>query len=162
VQRLTISVHACTETLALLVAVAHADGRLDDREKQGVRGAAEVLNLPKELRARLDQLLEKPADIAELKLERLSARERAFAYVASAWMARVDDLVDPKEKVLLDKIGAALELRPERRAELDRIAGTLERLPDGEPSWSKEVAALFKAIPPQVEQLVGDFEVVFE
>ena len=35
-------------------AMAWADGRLDDREKAGVRGAAEVLNLSKEFRDKLD------------------------------------------------------------------------------------------------------------
>ena len=44
-KRLTISADACTETLALLIAMAWADGRLDDKEKEGVRAASEVFNL---------------------------------------------------------------------------------------------------------------------
>ena len=41
-KRLTIGADACTETLALLITMAWADGRLDDTEKQGVVAASEV------------------------------------------------------------------------------------------------------------------------
>src|SRR5262249_31442156 len=106
-KRLTISGDACTETLAILIAVAWADGRLDEQEKAGVRGAAQVLNLTKVLRDRVDLLLEKPAKLSELLLDPLSQRERAFAYVAAAWMAHVDGTVDPKEQALLDELAGA-------------------------------------------------------
>ena len=56
-KRLTIGADACTETLALLITMAWADGRLDDNEKASVLAAAEVFNLTKELRDRLDQIL---------------------------------------------------------------------------------------------------------
>lgn len=160
-KRLTISVHACTETLAMLIAVAWADGRLDDKERDGVRGAAEVLNLNKALRERLDQLIEKPAKVSELSLEPLSARDRAFAYVASAWMAHVDGVLDPREKALLDELGEAFAFDEKRQAELVVIARHLEPLPDGVRSWSEEITTLFKRIPPAIEEPGDDFEVVF-
>jgi hypothetical protein len=59
-RQLTLRMDACVETLALLIAMAWADGKLEAREKEGVRGAASVLNLTKELRERLDTLLDKP------------------------------------------------------------------------------------------------------
>src|SRR5262245_17376170 len=97
-QRLTISVHACTETLGLLVAMAWADGRLDDNEKAGVRGAAQVFNLSKDSRDHLDTLLaEAPAGV-DASVDKLSARDRAFAFVAAAWMAHVDGVLDPAEE----------------------------------------------------------------
>lgn len=162
-KRLTISGGACTETLALLITVAWADGKLDADERDGVRAAASVFNLTKELRERLDQLLEKPISIDELLVEELSTRDKAFAYVAAAWLTGVDDDIDPKEEAVLDQIGTAFGFTDERRAELGRIARDLESLRKGKKSWATEVVALFKAIPGRLE---GDgtetFEVAFE
>src|SRR5581483_4995293 len=156
-RRLTIGVPTCTETLALLVAMAWADGRLDESEKDGVRGAAEVFNLSKESRARIDGMLEKPPKLADAKLDGLSSRDKAFAFVAAAWMAHVDGKLDPDEEKLLDQIGAVLELGAARRAELVATAKTLEPLPDGKRNWSQEITRLFKAIPPEIEEVDGEF-----
>jgi hypothetical protein len=162
-KRLTISGDACTETLALLISVAWADGKLDAQEREGVRAAANVFNLTKELRERLDQLLEKPIQVEELLVDELSARDKAFAYVAAAWLSGVDDNVDPKEEALLGKIGALFGFTDGRRAELAGIARDLESLRQGKKSWSTEIVSLFRAIPARLE---GDgtetFEVAFE
>ena len=90
-RRLTIQVSACMEAMGVLIQMAWADGRLDDREKDGVRGAAQVLNLPADFRARLEQQLAAPGSLDDLNLEKLTTRERAFAFVAAAWMAHVDE-----------------------------------------------------------------------
>jgi uncharacterized membrane protein YebE (DUF533 family) len=160
-KRLTISPDACVEALAILISMAWADGRLDDREKKGVRAAASVFNLTKELRDRLDNLLEKPMPVEELLVDSLAARDKAFLYVAAAWMAGIDDDVDPKEQALLDKAGALLGFNADRRNELARLARDLPPKKDRE--WADEVIALFRAIPQRLE---GDgsetFEVAFE
>jgi uncharacterized membrane protein YebE (DUF533 family) len=162
-KRLTISADACTETLALLITMAWADGRVTDQEKEGVRAAASIFNLTKELRERLDQLLEKPIDIDELLVDELSTRDRAFAFVAATWMSAVDEDVDAKEEELLDKLASLLELTPERRQELAQIAHDLEPLRKAGKTWADELVTLFKAIPARLE---GDgresFEVAFE
>ncbi len=161
-RRLTISGHACTETLALLIAMAWADGRLDDTERQGVRGAAEVLNLPKAFRDRLDKFLDKPAIVDQLLFEPLSEREKAFAFVAAAWMARVDGTVHPKEKSLLEDIGAALGFGADRQTDLAKVAAALEPLPGGARSWSEEITKLFRAIPSTLDEPGSTFEVKFD
>lgn len=160
-RRLTISAHACTETLTLLIAMAWADGRLDDREKNGVKGAAEVLNLSKEHRDRLAQMLEKPLPLDHILLDTLSARDKAFAFVAATWMSGVDEDVDAKEKALLDRLAAELSLSAERRTELELIARELESK-SGTRNWGDELVALLKAIPPRLENEQGDVEVAFE
>src|SRR5579863_8144548 len=99
-RRLTISCHACVETLAMLVTMAWADGRLEASERAGVLGAASALNLSKALRDRLIEVVEHPVPIDQILFDTLSTRDRAFAYVAAAWMAGVDDDVDPKEEEL--------------------------------------------------------------
>lgn len=162
-KRLTISPDACVETLALLITMAWADGKLEEHEKEGVRGAASVLNLTKELRDRLEDLLKKPIKVDEMLFDDLSARDKAFAFVAAAWLSGVDDDVDQKEKDLLDEVGTLFKLTPERRNELIQIARDLEPLRKEKGSWAQEVVTLFKAIPQRLE---GDgtetFEVAFE
>ena len=167
-RRLTISGHACVETLALLVTMAWADGRLEESEKAGVRGAAEVFNLTKEMRERLDLVLEKPMPLELILFDTLSPKDRAFAYVAAAWMSGVDEDVDPTEEDLLDRTARALGLDPMRKAELERIARELDPPGTGTRSWANEIATLFKAIPPRLEpaaatgQTADEFEVTFE
>jgi uncharacterized membrane protein YebE (DUF533 family) len=162
-KRLTISPDACIETLAVLITMAWADGKLEDQEKAGIRGASEVLNLTKELRDRLEELMKKPIGVEELLFDGLSARDKAFAYVAAAWLSGVDEQVDPKEEALLERLGDLLGLTADRKKELAQIARDLEPLRKDKKSWSTEIVSLFKAIPQRLE---GDgtenFEVAFE
>ena len=150
-KRLTISGDACIEALSLLITMAWADGRLEEHEKEGVRAAASVFNLTKELRDRLDSLLEKPLDVEELLVDTLAPKDKAFMYVAAAWLSGVDDDVDEKEKALLAKAASLLEIDEDRRKELEQIARDLEPLRKDKTSWANEVVSLFKAIPARLE-----------
>jgi uncharacterized membrane protein YebE (DUF533 family) len=162
-RRLTISCQACVEALALLVTMAWADGRLEDSEKAGVRGAASVFNLSKDMRDRLEDILKKPIPVDQILFATLSVRDRAFAYVAAAWMAGVDDDIDPKEEELLDRTAAALGYSSERRAQLDRVARDIEPAKDDGRNWAQEIERLFRAIPPRLEEApLEEVEVVFE
>ena len=95
-KRLTISADACIETLALLISMAWADGRLDDNEKAGVRAASEVFNLTKELRDRLDQILQKPMPVDDSSANKVSTsvsspgwRTRPRMAPSMGWLRRV-------------------------------------------------------------------------
>ena len=161
-KRLTVSAQTCVEILGTLAAMAWADGRLDDTEKEGMRAAARVLNLPKEERDRLEQLLASPPPVDQILFERLSLPiDRAFAYVAAAWMAGADSDLAEKEKGLLERIAAQLHL-PEGRAEqLRDLAKDLSH-PEAK-DRSDELVRLFKSIPPRLlEDPEDDLEVVFE
>src|ERR1700677_4067432 len=116
-KRLTISCQACVETLAMLVAMAWADGRLEDKERASVLAAAGVLNLSKEMRDRVSDMLEKPVPVEQILFDTLSAKERAFVYVAAAWMAGVDDDVDPKEEELMDRAASLMGFSVARKTE---------------------------------------------
>jgi uncharacterized membrane protein YebE (DUF533 family) len=161
-KRLTISADACTETLALLITMAWADGKLEDDEKDGVRAASQVLNLTKELRERLEELMQKPLGVEELLFDTLSARDKAFAFVAATWMSGLDKDVDPKEQALLDKVAEMFGYDADKKTELVRIARDLEPLRRGKSTWASEIVALFKAIPARLEGDGGDYEVAFE
>ena len=163
-KRLTISCQACVETLAMLVAMAWADGHLDETERAGVLAAAGILNLSKELRDRVNDLLQKPVPVEEILFDTLSARERAFVYIAAAWMAGVDEEVDPKEEALLDRAASLMGFSAARKAELGAIARDLEPPAEGGRKWAGELERLFRAIPPRLEEHADleEVEVVFE
>ena len=161
-RRLTISQHACVETLGLLITMAWADGRLDDNEKAGLRGAAAMFNRTKELRDRLDVVLDKPTPLEQLRLDELAPREKAFAYVAAVWMSRVDGVTDEKEAQLLEKLAGMLGYSADMKKQLERVARELPPA-EADRDWSGEVLALLKAIPPRLEGIEEDeAEVVFE
>jgi uncharacterized membrane protein YebE (DUF533 family) len=162
-KRLTVSGRACGETLAILIAMAWADGKLEAAEKDGILGASKVFNLTKETRDKIDTLLEAKASVGELAIGDLTAREKAFAYVAAAWMAGVDDEVDPKETDALGELAKKLGLGEAEVKELAAVSEKLEPLPEGKRSWSEHITALFKAIPAHLEEeALDEFEVVFE
>ena len=161
-KRLTIGVDACTEILALLIAIAWADDKLEDSEKEGVRGAAVVLNLPKELRDRLDGMLEKKSGLDAVIFETLSPRDGAFAFVAASWMTGIDEKVDEKEEKMLSEIASKLSISEEQRNELATIAKGLvdEKKAKNKFRWADDLMSLFKAIPAKIYQ--ADVEVTFE
>lgn len=162
-KRLTIGVGACTEILALLIAIAWADGELKDEEKEGVRGAAVVLNLPKELRDRLEAMLAKQSTLDDVLFESLSPRDGAFAFVAASWMTQIDEKVDPKEEKMIDDVAHKLSLSEQQRNELAAIAKTLvdEKKAKNKFRWADDLLALFKTIPAKIYQ-EAEVDVTFE
>jgi uncharacterized membrane protein YebE (DUF533 family) len=147
--------------MGLLLAMAWADGKLQDEEKSGIRDAAGTLNLPKEFRERLEKAMRTAPPISELKLDKLTAREREFAFVASAWMANVAAGIDEREEALLKAIGDKLGLSDVRQGELAGLALDLPPPLEGE-SWSEGLVQLFKAIAPKVDPSPEEAEVEFE
>ncbi len=161
-RRLTITPQACVETLTALITIAWADGRIDDREKAAVRGAAEVLNLTKEHRAQLDGMLAKPPTLDQLRADRLSTRDKEFTYVAAAWMCGLDDEVSAREEGHLYRLADKLAIDDDRKTELERVARGIAQ--GAERKWGDEVVRLFKSIPPKLEAAPAgeEIEVTFE
>jgi uncharacterized membrane protein YebE (DUF533 family) len=161
-RRLTITPQACVETLTAIITIAWADGRVDDREKAGVRGAAEVLNLTKEHRAQLDAMLAKPPTLDQVHADRLSPRDKEFTYVAAAWMCGVDDEVSAREEGHLYKLADKLDIGDDRKTELEGVARGIAAGKDRK--WGDEVVRLFKAIPAKLEAAPAgeEIEVSFE
>jgi uncharacterized membrane protein YebE (DUF533 family) len=158
--RLTIRIEACTEILAVLVIMAWADGKLEDREKASIRAAATVLNLNKDLRERLDSMLETPVPLDQVLVQNLNPKDRSFAYVAAAWLSGVDEEIDPKEADMLKEVRDLLGIDAERALELETIARDLKPH-DG--AWAADLVALFKSIPVRLEASTEEeLEVAFE
>jgi uncharacterized membrane protein YebE (DUF533 family) len=160
-KRVTLSLEACTETLVLLVIMAHADGRLLEEEKTGIRSAAQVLNLPQTFRGRLEAVLQEPLPIDQVLVESMSERDRSFAYVCCAWLSSVDDSVDPKELALLRQLETLFGLRREQARELALLAREVKSAhPATASRWAEQIIALFRAIPKHLESS-EEVEVVF-
>lgn len=163
-KRLTVSGQVCVEILGLLVAMAWADGKLDDSEKEGVRGAAKVLNLSKDLRDKLDTILENPTPFDQLLLERLGPKDRAFAFAAAAWLAGADDDIAEKERGMLDHLADRFGYSHAHRDEIVQVVRDLDPPPKSERKFGEELVRLFKALPPRVlrDDPEDDLEVVYE
>lgn len=157
-KRLTIGVKACTEIMGLLVTMAWADGELLDEEKEGLRAAADTLNLEKDLRDRLEFFMTQDRGFDDVQAKTLNVRDREFAYVACAWMARVDSGVADEERQTLEEIGKHLDIGEARRKELAMMAGELE-VPDDGDAWSKGLVKLFKSIIKSIEHVEPDEEI---
>lgn len=163
-KRLTVSTQTCVEILGLLVDMAWADGRLEESEREGVRGSTKVLNLSKAQRDQVDEMLKEPRPFDELLLDRLAPKDRAFAFVAAAWMAGADHDVSEKEQAFLDRLATRFGFAHERRDELVQLARDLEPPAKAHRKWADELVRLFKAIPPRLleEHFDGDVEIVDE
>ncbi len=163
-KRLTVSAQTCVEILGLLVAMAWADEKLEDAEKESIRGAARVLNLPKEMRDKVDQLLEKPTPFDQLLLEKLSPKDKAFAFVAAVWMAGADRELAEKEKGLLEKLADRVGFSHERRDELLALARDLPPKDGDDAKLGEDLVRLFRSLPPRLyaEEAAEELEIVFE
>jgi hypothetical protein len=128
-----------------------------------VRAASGIFNLSKEQRTRLDAALESPLPLDEILVDSLSAHERAYAYVAAAWMTGVDADVDPKEQAALDQVADRLGLDADRRVELGAMARDILAGGSRKPDWAADLATLFLSIPKRLDPSPEEeFEVAFE
>jgi uncharacterized membrane protein YebE (DUF533 family) len=159
-KRLTLRQEACIETLAVLILVAHGDGKLEEAEKGGLRAAASVFNLTKEMRERVEVMLKEPLPLDQVMVEHLKPKEKYFMFVAAAWMAGLDSDVADGEVSLLNALAQRLELDKTQTATLRGIAAELDPVLRKTHNWTDELVMLFRAIPPSVDGEKA--EVVFE
>jgi hypothetical protein len=80
-------------------------------------------------------------------------------------MSSIDDDVDDKESATLEKVGTLFGFSHDRQHELSQIAADLAGKRTEGGHWSTEIGALFKAIPPRLEEAppasVETYDVVF-
>lgn len=162
-KRLTISARACTEILAILIHVAWADGKLEERERAGIRAATNIFSLSKDQRARLEKAMDSPLPLDQIMIENLGPRDRSFAYVVAVWLTGVDEEIDPREQQDLVNIATRLEIDRDRATELMQMARDLAHLKESEEGWSSQLVTLFKSIPHRLEAYAeSEVEIAFE
>lgn len=131
-----ISTPAREVLLEALMCVAWADRTLADEERRAAAAAAMSLGLVLPADRDLTSPDRKPIQPERLDVTRLDARDRELVYLCSAWMAMADEVEDPEETKVLDRLQTRLELEAERAAWLkERAVGLRETQKDGTSWW---------------------------
>jgi tellurite resistance protein len=120
------------EVFMLLAAVARADGELDGEEIDAIARAAldEGLELA-EVEA-IEQSIRDGVKIEEVDIQKLSPRDRLYAYAVASWVSLVDGERTEREEAALYSLAFVLRLTPRGRQEADEIVRELLREPDGD------------------------------
>jgi uncharacterized membrane protein YebE (DUF533 family) len=115
-----------------LAAVGWADGKLDPDEADAIVRTAAEEGLPLEQIAEIEEATRQPVDIGVIDRSGLSKEDRLFVYAVASWMTRLDGVVAEKETEALRKLGDALKISENTRAQTDGIAQEVAFLPEGD------------------------------
>ena len=131
-----ISMQAREVLLEALMSVAWADRHLAEEERQAARAAALGLGLVLPGDRDITSPERKPTPPEELEVEALPTRDRELVYLCASWMALADDVEDPSETHVLERLQARFELSDERAEALRQRAASLrEENPLGASAW---------------------------
>ena len=130
-----ISTPAREVLLEALMSVAWADRTLAEEERQAAQAAAMGLGLVLPGDRDLTSPDRKPIPPEELEVASLNVRDREMIYLCSAWMAFADEVEDPAETKILDRLQARFELSDDRAAWLHERAEELRRAQAPDVSW---------------------------
>ncbi len=128
-----ISAEAREVLLEALMSVAWADRTLADEERQAAQAAAMGLGLVLPGDRDLTSPERRPIRPEDLDVGRLNARDRELIFLCAAWMALADEVEDPSETKVLDRLQARFELAEARCEELKGRAQELRGQQPG--SW---------------------------
>ncbi len=129
-----ISTPAREVLLEALMCVAWADRVLVDEERRAAAAAAMALGLVLPSDRDLTSPDRRPIQPEDLDVSRLEGRDRELVYLCSAWMAMADEVEDPSETQVLERLQGALGLDAERAGWLKARAVEL-RAAQSEISW---------------------------
>lgn len=130
-----ISTQAREVLLEALMCVAWADRTLADEERQAAQAAAMGLGLVLPGDRDLTSPDRKPVPPERLDVATLNRRDRELIFLCSAWMAFADEIEDPEETKILERLQDAFELGDERTAWLKARASDLRKHQTPDASW---------------------------
>lgn len=130
-----ISTQAREVLLEALMSVAWADRTLADEERQAAQAAAMGLGLVLPGDRSLTSPERKPIPPENLDVSGLMPRDKEMIYLCSAWMAFADEIEDPAETQVLERLQKALGLGDERTAWLKQRAADLREKQQPDSSW---------------------------
>lgn len=130
-----ISAQAREVLLEALMCVAWADRTLAPEERQAARAAALGLGLVLPGDRDLTAPERKPIPPERLDVSGLLERDKEMIYLCSAWMAFADEIEDPSETQILERLRQALGLSGERTAWLGQRAADLRERQKPDLSW---------------------------
>lgn len=98
------------DTLMALAAVAWADGKMEPREQQGIRLAAQQLQLGADDLKLVEEAISNKVSLDQVETLRMNRLTRLFTYAVGAWIAHIDGEVPKVEQDALDLLGDRLGL----------------------------------------------------
>ncbi len=128
-----ISSEAREVLLEALMSVAWADRTLAEEERKAAQAAAMGLGLVLPGDRDLTSPDRRPIRPEDLDVERLNDRDRELIYLCAAWMALADEIEDPSETKVLERLQARLGLAEDRCSWLKKRAEGLREKQPG--SW---------------------------
>jgi uncharacterized membrane protein YebE (DUF533 family) len=108
----TLSDHQ-KKLLSAAIAMALADGIIDEQEMELIDQISDELNLDPEARAEVEQMLLDPPNPMELASSAIHANDRLELYKIAARMAAADGQIDQRESAFLRTLAGVLRLSPE-------------------------------------------------
>ena len=120
-----ISQQAREVLLEALMSVAWADRVLVDEEVAAAQGAALSLGLVLNQDRDLTCSERRPVPPEQLDAEVLGQRDRELVFLCAAWMALADEVEDPSETQILERLQARFHLDGERAEWLKARAASL-------------------------------------
>lgn len=131
-----ISTPAREVLLEALMCVAWADRVLVAEERSAAAAAAMSLGLVMPTDRDLTSPDRKPIQPENLDVSSLQDRDKDLVYLCSAWMAMADEVEDPEETKVLERLQTRLEITDERAAWLkERAVGLRQTQKDGTSWW---------------------------
>ncbi len=130
-----ISTPAREVLLEALMSVAWADRTLADEERQAAQAAAMGLGLVLPGDRDLTSPDRKPVPPEKLDVAVLNTRDKELIFLCSAWMAFADEVEDPAETQILERLQVRFELGDERTAWLKERASELRKAQSPTASW---------------------------
>jgi uncharacterized tellurite resistance protein B-like protein len=120
-----ISTEAREVLLEALMSVAWADRELQDDERRAAQAAAMGLGLVLPGDRDLMSPDRKSIPPENLDVSRLQDHDRELIYLCASWMALADEVVDPSETKILERLQKCFSLKDERCADLRERAKEL-------------------------------------
>ncbi len=130
-----ISGEAREVLLEALMSVAWADRTLADEERKAAQAAAMGLGLVLPGDRDLTSPDRKPIPPEDLPVERLNGRDRDLIFLCAAWMALADEVEDPAETRVLERLQRRMEIPDERAQGLKQRAAELRDSQPGTSWW---------------------------
>ena len=130
-----ISFEAREILLEALMTVAWADRTLAEEERKAAQAAAMSLGLVLPGDRELTSPDRKPVPPEEIDASRLNARDRELVFLCAAWMALADEVLDPSETKVLERLQDSFGIDDERRGWLEAEAKKLREKQPPNGSW---------------------------
>jgi uncharacterized membrane protein YebE (DUF533 family) len=118
------------DTMLALCAIAWADGKIDPREAESIRGAAQQLGISGEDSQVIERALATRMGVEDVETIRMNRLTRLFTYAVATWIAHADGKLASEEETVLAMLGDRLGLSRLARERAKSVALGMARAAD--------------------------------